>query len=400
MKKYKVFVLFLSLFVFFITLNSVSGYCYAEEEMTYEEIEEKLEEAVNQQLGDLDFSKFEEILAGFDENQMTVFCAGSFFEKLHNLTAGEIDDSQSGVWTVIVNLIFDDIVEFLPLLSSIIAIAVAYSLVSNVKPKLKKNSVGDVIHFVCYGSIIILSMSSVLSIMKTVSTSISSIKSQMDVSFPILLTMLTATGNITTSSVFQPSMALLSGVVMTIFTNILMPLFIFRLVFSVLSNLTSNIKFNKFADLFSTIFKWIVGFMFTIFLGFMAIQGISAGTFDGISIRAAKFAVKNSVPILGGFLSDGMNLILSSSILIKNAVGVAGILLMFSTVIMPIIKLVIFMIMLKFCAAVLEPLADSRISNFMSMLAKSISLLIVIVVGVSFIYVVMTGLVVGTGNYF
>ena len=290
--------------------------------------------------------------------------------------------------------------EFLPLLSSIIAIAVAYSLVSNVKPKLKKNSVGDVIHFVCYGSIIILSMSSVLSIMKTVSTSISSIKSQMDVSFPILLTMLTATGNITTSSVFQPSMALLSGVVMTIFTNILMPLFIFRLVFSVLSNLTSNIKFNKFADFFSTIFKWIIGFMFTIFLGFMAIQGISAGTFDGISIRAAKFAVKNSVPILGGFLSDGMNLILSSSILIKNAVGVAGILLMFSTVIMPIIKLVIFMIMLKFCAAVLEPLADSRISNFMSMLAKSISLLIVIVVGVSFMYVVITGLVVGTGNYF
>lgn len=390
----------MAIFTFLISLNSISGYCYAEEEMTYEEIEQKLEETISQQLGGLDFSKFEEILSNFDENQLAVFGSGSFFEKLHNLTSGEINDSQTSFWTIIANLLFDDILEFLPLLSSIIAIAVAYSLVSNAKPKLKKNSIGDVIHFVCYGSIIILAMSSVLTMINTVSTTISSIKSQMDVSFPILLTMLTATGNITTSSVFQPSMALLSGIVMTIFTNVLMPLFIFRLVFSILSNLTANIKFNKFADLFSTIFKWIIGFMFTIFLGFMAIQGISAGTFDGVSIRAAKFAVKSSVPILGGFLSDGMNLILSSSILIKNAVGVGGILLVFATIIIPVVKLVVFMLMLKFCAAVLEPLADSRISNFMSMLAKSISLLIVIVIGVSFMYVVMTGLVVGTGNYF
>ena len=374
-------------------------YCYAEEEMTYEEIEQKLTETINQQLGDLDFSQFEDILTSLDENQSAIFGSGSFFEKLQELTSG-INDSSSNFWTIIVNLFFEDILQFLPLLSSIIAIAIAYSLVSNVKPKLKNNSIGDVIHFVCYGAIITLAMSSVLSMITTTTSTISSIKSQMDISFPLLLTMLTATGSFTTTSVFQPSMALLSGAVMTIFTNILMPLFIFRLVFSILSNLTSNVKFNKFADLFSTIFKWVVGFIFTIFLGFMTIQGISAGTFDGVSIRAAKYAVKNSVPILGGFLSDGMNLILSSSILIKNAIGVGGILLLFATVVIPIIKLIVFMFILKFCAAILEPLADSRISNFLSMLAKSIPLLIVVVLGVAFMYLVIVGLVVGSGNYF
>ena len=374
--------------------------CYAEEEMTYEEIEQKLEETINKQFANLDFSRFEEILSGFDENQSAVFGSGSFFEKLHKLTQGEFVDSQSNLWSVLINLFFDDVLEFLPLLSSIVSIAIAYSLVSTAKPKLKKNSIGDIIHFVCYGAIIVLSMSSILSIIKTTATTIASIKSQMDISFPLLLTMLKAVGSVSTTSVFQPSIALLSGTIMTIFSNILMPLFIFRLVFSILSNISSNVKFNKFADLFSTIFKWIIGFVFTVFLGFMTIQGITAGSFDGVSIRAAKFAVKSSVPVIGGYLSDGMNLILSSSILIKNAIGVGGILLLFATVIVPIIKIIVFMLVLKFSSAILEPLTDSRISSFLSMLSKSISLLVIILVGVSFMYVIMTGLVVSTGNYF
>lgn len=368
--------------------------------MTYEEIEQKLEETINEQFANLDFSRFEEILSDFDENQSAVFGSGSFFEKLHKLTQGEFDNSQTGLWSVLSNLFFDDVLEFLPLLSSIVSIAIAYSLVSTAKPKLKKNTIGDIIHFVCYGAIIVLSMSSILSIIKTTATTISSIKSQMDISFPLLLTMLTAVGSVSTTSVFQPSIALLSGTIMTIFSNILMPLFIFRLVFSILSNLSSNVKFNKFADLFSTIFKWIIGFVFTVFLGFMTIQGISAGSFDGVSIRAAKFAVKSSVPVIGGYLSDGMNLILSSSILIKNAIGVGGILLLFATVIVPIIKIIVFMLVLKFSSAILEPLTDSRISSFLSMISKSISLLVIILVGVAFMYVIMTGLIVSTGNYF
>ncbi|MBQ3494527.1 MAG: stage III sporulation protein AE, partial [Clostridia bacterium] len=305
-----------------------------------------------------------------------------------------------GIWGELVNLFFDDILEFMPLFSLIIAIAVAYSLVSTARPKMKKNSIGDIIHFVCYGSIIVLVMSTIISMIQLTSNTIFSIKSQTDATFPILLTMLTAVGATTSSTVFQPSVALLGGTIMNVFSNILMPLFIFRLVFSIISNLTTNVKFEKFADLFSSAFKWIIGFVFTIFSGFMAIQGISAGSFDSVSIRATKYAVKSSIPILGGYISDGLNLILSSSILIKNAVGVAGLFLMAAVVVIPVLKLVVLMFSLKLTSAVLEPLTDNRISNFISMVAKSVSLLIVIIVGMAFMYFFMTGLVIGAGNYF
>ena len=43
-----------------------------------------------------------------------------------------------------------------------------------------------------------------------------------------------------------------------------------------------------------------------------------AGSFDGISIRATKFAIKSYIPIIGGYLSDGLDFIVLSSILRKD----------------------------------------------------------------------------------
>ena len=132
----------------------------------------------------------------------------------------------------------------------------------------------------------------------------------------------------------------------------------------------------------------------------MAIQGITAGSVDGISFRTAKYAIKNSIPLLGSYLSDGLNLIIASSVLIKNAVGAGGLILMFATIIVPVLNLIVFMLSLKLVSAILEPITDARISNFISMLAKSISLLIVLILGCAFMYLLLTGMIMCTANFF
>ena len=133
---------------------------------------------------------------------------------------------------------------------------------------------------------------------------------------------------------------------------------------------------------------------------YLAIQGITAGSVDGISFRTAKYAIKNSIPLLGSYLSDGLNLIIASSVLIKNAVGAGGLILMFATIIVPVLNLIVFMLSLKLVSAILEPITDARISNFISMLAKSISLLIVLILGCAFMYLLLTGMIMCTANFF
>lgn len=384
----------------FILSEHKSQVIYCDDELSKEEIEQIIEDSINSQLGDLDFSDFESILNEIGDSEKEIFASSSILDKINKIISGEFSENQESVWTAILNLFFEDVLSFLPLISLVVAIGVAFSMASASRPKSRNKSIGDIIHFVCYGAIIIILVGVTVSMINLTSNTIQSIKTQMDVAFPILLTVMTAIGGVVSVGVYQPAVAVLSGTITTIFTTILMPIFIFRLVFSIVSNISNNIKLEKFASFFSSAFKWIVGAVFTIFSAFLTIQGITAGSVDGISFRTAKFAIKNSVPLLGGYLSDSLNLIVASSVLIKNAVGACGLLLLFATIIVPIVKLIVFMFCLKFASAVLEPITDSRISNFISMLAKSISLLIVLILGCAFMYLLLSGMIMCTANFF
>ena len=125
---------------------------------------------------------------------------------------------------------------------------------------------------------------------------------------------------------------------------------------------------------------------------------MAASSVDGISIRTAKYAIRSYVPILGGYLSDGMGVILASSNLIKNAIGMGGLLLMLSSVLSPLVELILFMLALKLVAGIVQPLGSKQIADFVSSISKSMVLLIVLLVGVAFIYFILLGLVMCSAN--
>ena len=362
-----------------------------------ESLEEELDQAIDDQLGDLDFSELEDILNG-SEGGSELFGGMSFFDKLVSIINGDFANDSSSVWEAILNLIFDGVLTFLPVIATIIAVSILGGMMQNLKPSFGKKSVGSIIHFVTYGVVIILTFSIVMRMITLTSNTLTSIKSQMDAVFPILLTMLTAVGGNVSVSVYQPAMALLSSFVINIFTMILLPLFLISTVLALVSNLSNNVKLDKLIGFMRSLFKWIVGIVFTVFIGFAAVQGITAGSIDGLSIKTAKFAIKSYIPLVGSYISDGFYILLASSSLIKNAIGAAGLLLLAGTLLSPILELVIFMLALKLMAGIIEPLGDGKIASFVSTLSKNMSLLISMLVAVSFMYMILTGLVMCSAN--
>ena len=96
-----------------------------------------------------------------------------------------------------------------------------------------------------------------------------------------------------------------------------------------------------------------MGLIFTLFFAIFSLQGIAVGSFDSLSIRTTKYTIKSYIPVMGGYLSDGMDLILSSTLLIKNSVGLVGVLLIITTILSPLLEIVVFSLMLKLISAVL-----------------------------------------------
>lgn len=402
MKKFVILILIL--FVFCPTSIKATSFSITTAQTTTnnvsdEEIVEELEENVNSQLENLDFSSLDEVLKSFTNGQISIFGGKSFLDKVSALISGQYDDSKP-LWESIIDLFLNNILSLIPVLSLIIGVSILASMLQGIKPTTNGKSISNVINFVSYGVIIVLILSMLTKMLFETTNTILSIKSQMDAIFPILLTLLTAVGGSVSATIYQPAMVLLTNVISAFVTYVLMPIFIFSIVFSIISNLSSTVKLDKFSSFLNSSYKWLMGLVFTIFTAFLSLQGISASSVDGISIRTAKYAIKSYVPILGSYLSDGMGIILASSNLIKNAVGAAGLFLLLATIISPLLDLIVFMLALKLVAGIVEPLGNKQIANFVYSISKSLTLLISLIIALSFVYFIMIGLVMCSANIF
>ena len=143
-----------------------------------------------------------------------------------------------------------------------------------------------------------------------------------------------------------------------------------------------------------------MGITITVFGLFMTIQGITSATFDGISIRATKYAISNSIPIVGGLLKDGFDLIVAGNVLIKNTVGIVILVGMLFTVLAPIVQILCVSLMLKLISAITEPIADIRISDFCMTLSKSLSYLLSVILMVGFMVFITVLLMIFSANAF
>lgn len=369
-----------------------------ETETEGEDLEEELEETVDEQLSDLDLSALEDFLNNLTDEQREIFGSSGFLEKLQLIISGEFGDDTANVFQALLSLVLTELLKILPFIASIIAVAVLAGLLSDFRGN--SQAIGDIIHFVCYGVIIVIVSSTAVQMIALATSTLNLIVAQMEIVFPILLTMLTAIGGTVSVAIYQPAVVLLTTIVTSIFTNVLMPIFIFSLVFSIVSNLSNSVRLDKLSGFLNSLFKWIIGIVFTIFMGFLAIKGITAGSVDSISFKTARYSLSTYIPILGGYLSEGLNVILASCMLIKNAIGASGLLLLFASVIVPLLQLILFMLCLKFTGAILQPLSDDRISNFISSISKSFIMPIVMVIGVSFMYFIFVGIIMCTSINF
>ncbi len=390
-----VFLLFLLIFfVPFIPIDTHSTTLAMEQT----EIEQELTDSVQQGLNNFDFSEFDQILNNLDEQAKNCFANQSFFNKILQILNGEIELNFVNFLQIIFDSILGGIGNLVPIFCIVLAVTLLCGLINHIKSDAVENSAHAVIDFVCVGIVVVLISGVIFSLLSDVRGVLNLIKTQMDLLFPIILTLVASVGGAVSVGFLQPTLAILSNVILTIFDVVLVPIFIIRFIFLVLGSISDGVKLNKFDTLFGSIFKWIAGICFSVFSGAMLLQGMVAGSFDNVSIRATKFALKNYVPILGGYLSDGFNIVMASSVLIKNAIGLSGILLLLATILSPVAKIVVFDLGLKLTASIIEPITKSKVSDFLMKVSKLMSMLIMIVLGIGFMYLFSIGLLLCTAN--
>ena len=365
---------------------------------TLAEVSEELNNSVVKELDEIDFSSFNGLVEEFEQNSSNIFTIKSVKSKVYSIITGENAVNYSSMFTSVLALIGGSALKYMPLLAIIVAIGVVGNLLSGFKSKFNEKSSSSLIQLVCFMAVSVLVVTMIKTLVSTSTAAVQNMSKQMNATFPILLTLMIGLGATASVSTFQPVVSIMSTYIADFFSFFIVPMFTLSFVFSIISNLTDTVKLDKFNSFISGFFKWSVGLIFTIFFAVFTLQGITAGKFDSLGIRTTKFTIKSSVPVMGGYLSDGMDIILSSTMLIKNAVGFVGVLLCLSTIISPIIQIALLSLMLKLVAAILQAMGEAKTSSFLTGVSKSITMLSTAIIAVGFMYLLSVGLIMTTAN--
>lgn len=380
-----VFTLILLFFAFFIFMNNFGENKIASAEPSESEekdIEEQLKDTVSDVLNDIDFSDIEDVFVATGE---TFFNGKTFKEYVAGVVSGEEDLDFQAVWQMLKVVLKNNIKNILSPLLIVLCISLLCVLFQNVQSN-KISGVQEVVRLICFSVIVVIVSTLIARLVSDARESIDKMQKSMNAIFPILLVLMTSIGGVASARAYTPLVAILSNIVSSVFVYVLLPLFSLSLVLSILGHISSNTRLEKLNQFTKSLFKWIVGVVCTVFIGYLAIKGFTAGSTDGISLKATKYAIKNYVPILGGYISDGFELVKAGSLIVKNAIGFVSCLLLAVICLFPVLSIAICELGLKLVAGIIEPVGDSRTSNLLSSISGSLKLLVSVVIGVSIMY--------------
>ena len=156
---------------------------------------------------------------------------------------------------------------------------------------------------------------------------------------PLLMTLMLATGSITSVNLIQPVILFLITFIGNIFETIIVPIVLVSTSLAIISKISDRVQIDKLAKFLKSSVIWALGIILTIFVGIVSIEGTLSSSVDGITAKATKAAVSNFIPVVGKILGDAVDTVLGCSAILKNAVGIVGVIIVIGICIMPIIKL-------------------------------------------------------------
>ncbi|MDY6367938.1 MAG: stage III sporulation protein AE [Clostridia bacterium] len=353
---------------------------------------DELTDNVNEQMENLDLTEldeyYENIVGGSESATTTIW------EMLN----GEFEFDFNGVGSFILNSFFVKIKSLIAPILSVIAVAVFLSFLNGTRGSFLSDSVYESIFIACFSVIVIILIGLFTSVVINVKNDIENLTKLNEIMSPIIITLMLASGANTSAVAFKPSVAFLSGGIMQIMRVVVIPLIGVSTVFGILSYFSKEIKLKKFSELFTSVIKWIFGITISVYGVFLTVQGIGSASYDGISVKAAKYVLSNSVPIVGGFLKDGFDIVIAGSVLIKNTVGLTTVFLIFYTLLSTVALIAAISLLLNFTASVTESFSDERISGFCTFLSKKLTFVLATFLIVGFMFFLTVLMMIFTAN--
>ena len=327
---------------------------------------------------------------------------GDFFEDMdlsdifNQAVQGKVNNQT--IYKKIIKILGNEVSSNIKILISILVIIVIHGILKSITDSLDNSNVSQIIYFVQYILIVTLIMSNFTEIIKLIKETANNLVGFINLLMPLLLTLMVYTGNITTSSVLEPIVLFISNFIGNIIVDALIPIVLIIVVFSIISKISDRVQVEKISKFLKSGVVWFLGIVLTIFVGVVSLEGTLSSSVDGVTAKTAKAVVSSVIPVVGKVLGDVVDSVLGCGVILKNAVGVVGVIVIIGICILPVLKIATLSIMYSLASAVVQPVADDKIVKLLDEMSGVFKLLLAILCSLSVILIIGITLVIKISN--
>ncbi|OXB92364.1 stage III sporulation protein AE [Parageobacillus galactosidasius] len=284
------------------------------------------------------------------------------------------------------------------LLGTLILLTVFSMVLQSLQNAFEQQTVSKVAYAVVYMVLLIIALNSFRVAMDYALDAVQTMSHFMIAMIPLLLALLASSGGVISAAFFHPIILFLMNTTGTIVEYVTLPLLFLAALLSIVSTLTDHYKVTQLAELLTKVGIGILGVILTIFLGVMSVKGATSAIADGIALRTAKFVTGNFIPVVGKMFTDAADTVVTASMLLKNTVGIVGVVILFIIAAFPALKIFAIAFIYKVSAAVMQPLGGGPVISCLSIMSKSIAYVFASLAIVSLMFFLSLTIIITAGN--
>lgn len=369
-----------------LLMNFIPCICYAEDSVDTSEILQSQQDSLN-------ISSF---LKEVERYTSSIYEDLDVSELFNSALTGSVNNEK--LFKSVLSLLGKEIKSSITVLGSIIVIIVIHSILKSISEGLENKSISQITYYVQYILIVTLIMTNFVQILDMIKDSIQNLVGFMDCLIPILMTLILTTGSIASVSMLQPILLFIITFIGNFINAIILPLVLVSTALGIVSKVSDRVQVDKLSKFFKSSVVWILGVVLTLFVGVVSVEGSLSSSVDGITAKTTKAAVSSFIPVVGKILGDAVDTVIGCSSILKNAVGIVGVIVIIGICIVPILKLTILMSIYYLGAALCQPIADEKIVKLLEQMGDTFKVLLAILCSVSAMFVIGVTLVINISN--
>lgn len=357
-----------------------------------------VENELDLQMGQYDFGTWQRFLNGLSPEVRRIWGEDTVNGLVSQYAEGKPDTDYDGKLETVTTALLSELKESIGAIAAVIGVALLSGIVGVLLENEDDKGLREIASFVCYAMSVFIVAYLFLRLVGLANSAVSDLSAFTEAAVPVLATLLSAVGSVGAGGMLRPLMLFLSGTVAKVIQTVILPVILAGGVFAIVGQLGDRPQLNKLFGFSKSLAKWAIGVVFTVYIGIVAVQGMGVAAVDSVSLKAVKYTLDKSLPVVGSAVSGTFDTVRGCTVLIKNAAGVAAAFIAVGYALSPAVQIGGAALALKLAAALTEPISDGKIPKMLQSVAESCEYVFAAVVAAALMFIVTAGLVIAAGG--